>query len=61
MVKGSTSVHLHLVTRDPKNMELFCCDKNCPMFKGFSICSHVVAAAHDNGSLKSFLDSVNGV
>lgn len=31
------------------------------MFKGFSICFHVVATAHVNGDLRSFLDSVNGV
>ncbi len=61
LVKSSTSTQPHLVTRDPKNRELFCCDKNCPMFKGFSICSHVIATAHVNGNLRSFLDSVNGV
>lgn len=30
------------------------------MFKGFSLCSHVVAIAQCNGDLKSFLDAVNG-
>ena len=28
------------------------------MFKGFSLCSHVIAAAEDNGDLRSFLDNV---
>jgi len=31
------------------------------MYKGFSICSHVIATAHVNGDLKSFLDNLNGV
>ena len=30
------------------------------MFKGFSLCSHVVAVAECNGDLKSFLDAVSG-
>ena len=31
------------------------------MFKGFSLCSHVIATAHVNGDLRVFLDNVNGV
>ena len=61
MVKSLTSDQPHLVTRNPKNMNLFCCDKCCPMFKGFSICSHMIASAHDNGCLRSFLDQLSGV
>ena len=30
------------------------------MFKGFSLCSHIIATAHTNGDLKVFLDKVNG-
>ena len=30
------------------------------MFKGFSLCSHVLAVVECNGDLKSFLDSVSG-
>ena len=37
---------------------MYVCDDKCPMFKGYSICAHVVAAAEDNGDLKSFLDCV---
>ena len=36
------------------------CDKNCQLFKGFSLCSHIIATAHTNGDLKVFLDKVNG-
>ena len=61
MVKSSTSDQPHLVTRNPKNVDLFCCDKSCPMFKGFSVCSHVIASAHDNGCLRLFLDQLSGV
>lgn len=59
LVKSSSSTQPHLVTRDSKNSNLYRCDNNCPMFKGFCICSHVIAAAHDNGELKLFLDNVN--
>lgn len=31
------------------------------MFKGFSLCSHVIAVAETNGDLKSFLDAVSGM
>lgn len=47
-----------MVTRDTKNDKIYRCDDKCTMFKGFSLCSHVIAAAEDNGDLKSFLDSV---
>lgn len=29
------------------------------MFKGFCLCSHVVAVAECNGDLKSFLDAIS--
>ena len=57
LVKSSTSPQPHLVTTNSKDM--YVCDKNCQMFKGFSICSHIVATAHTNGDLKVFLDKVN--
>ena len=38
LVKSSTSTQSHVVTRDPKNKELYRSDQNCAMFKGFSIC-----------------------
>ena len=47
-VKSSTSQQPHLVT-----VSNFCCkcNNNCHMFKGYSICSHIVAAAQLNGPL----------
>jgi hypothetical protein len=51
-VKSSSSAQPHLVTRDSKNACLYRCDANCPMFKGYSICSHVIATAHNNGELQ---------
>ena len=47
-----------MVTSDPKNDKIYRCDDKCPMYKGFSLCSHVITAAEDNGDLKSFLESV---
>ena len=61
LVKSSSSQQPHVVTRNPKRMNIFCCDKNCQMFKGFSICSHVVATAHVNGQLEMFLTEINGI
>ena len=59
MVKSSTSVQPHLVTTNSKDV-YYVCDKNCQMFKGFSLCSHTIATAHSNGDLKAFLDKVSG-
>ena len=28
---------IHICIRNPKMIDIFCCDKNCQMFKGFSI------------------------
>ena len=58
LVKSSTSDQPQLVTRNPKNMNLFCCDKCCPMF---NVCSQVIASARNNGCLRSFLDQLRGV
>ena len=57
-MKSSSSPQSHMVTSDPKNNKIYRCDDKCPMFKGFSLCSHVIAAAEDNGELKSFLECV---
>lgn len=56
-VKSSSSAVPHLVQKDGKKRS-YMCDGNCPMFKGFSICSHVVATAEVNGELQSFLESI---
>ena len=58
LVKSSSSSQPHLVTRDSKNNKLYRCDSQCPMFKGFCICSHVLATAQVNGELKSYLDNI---
>ena len=60
-MKSSSTPQPHLVTKDPKKKGLCICDKNCQMFKGFSICSHVIATAYVNGDLRSFLDNMTGV
>ena len=57
LVKSTSSLHLHVVTTNKENKNLYCCDDKCPMFAGFSICSHVVAVAEFNGDLRSFLDA----
>ena len=61
LVKSSSSEQPHLVTRNPKRLNMFCCDKNCQMFKGFSVCSHVVATAQVNGQLESYLVKISGL
>jgi len=61
LIKSTISQQPHLVTRNPKRMNIFCCDKNCQMFKGFSICSHVVATAQVNGQLESYLTEISGI
>ena len=58
LVKSSSSPHPHIV-KTHKNKKLYCCDDNFVMFKGFSLCAHVVAVAEHNGDLRSFLDSVS--
>ena len=44
-----------------QKVEYVCCEKNCQMFKGFSICSHVVVTAQINGQLESYLTDINGI
>ena len=60
LVKSNSSPHPHIVTTHKSNNRVYCCDDKCAMFKGFSLCSHVLAVAECNGDLKSFLDSVSG-
>ena len=48
LVKSSSSIQPHLVIRDRKNKQQFCCDQNCPMYRGLSIFSRVIATAHVN-------------
>ncbi len=55
LVKSLSSPQPH-VQRNSKNKSLYYCDSNCQMFKGFSICSHVVAVAEVNGDLQTFLN-----
>ena len=57
LVKSSSLPLPHLVSLDTKN-QLYCCDSNCPMFKSFHLCSHVVAVAKINGDLEMFLRSL---
>ena len=57
LVKSSSSPHPRII-KTQKNKKLYCCDDNCVMFKGFSLCAHVAVAEH-NGDLRSFLDSVS--
>ena len=54
LVKSHTFAQLHMVTVTSRNRNMYCCDEKCPMFKGYSICAHIIAAAEDNGDLKSF-------
>ena len=55
LVKSSSSDHPHVVKPNPRNVQQYLCDDKCPMYKAFFLCSHVIAAAHDNGDLHSFL------
>ena len=59
LVRSYSSPQPHLVTRNPRKKHMFCCDKNCQMFKCFSVCSHVIATAHINGQLESYLTEIN--
>ena len=56
LVKSTSSAHPHVVQTHGKENKLYCCDSNCHMYKGFSLCSHVIAAAEHNNELKPFLD-----
>lgn len=59
LIKSSSSDYPHLVTTKGTKNTQYSCDDKCPMFKGFSLCAHVVAAAHDNNDLRSFLQYLN--
>ena len=48
----------HIVQTKSNNQCLYICDSNCPMFKGFSLCSHVVAEAEVNGDRPVFLKCI---
>ena len=50
LVESSTSMQPHVVTTNSKNV--YICDKNCQMFRGFSLCSHTVATSHIIEALK---------
>ena len=58
LVKSSSTPQPHVVTSDPKNANIYRCDDKCQMYKGYSVCSHVIAAAEDNGGLQLFLESI---
>lgn len=58
LVKSNSSPHPHIVTTRKSNV--YCCDDKCAIFKGFSLCSHVLAVTECNGDLKPFLDSISG-
>lgn len=53
LVKSSSSTHPHVVNADHGDM--YFCDEHCLMYKGYRVCSHVIAAAEDNGHLAVFL------
>ena len=58
LVKSSSSLQPHVVQLKPNSKSTYVCDSNCPMFKGFSLCSHVVAVAEVNGDLPLFLKAI---
>ena len=58
-VKSSSCAAPHLVRKDAKKRS-YSSDGNCPMFKGFSICSHVVATAEVNDELQAFVNGIKG-
>ena len=55
LVKSFSSTQPHMVTVNTRNRNMYVCDEKCPMFKGYSICAHVIATAEDNGD---FFDSI---
>ena len=58
LVQSSSSPHPHIVKTYGKK-QLYCCDEKCLMYKGFSLCSHVIAVAQHNGDLRAFLANLN--
>ena len=57
LVKRSSSDHPHIVKTNSRNLQQYLCNDNCPMYKAFLLCSHVIAAAHDNCDLQSFYNA----
>ena len=58
LVKSYSSTQPHMVTVKSRNRSVYICDEKGLMFKGYSICAHVISAAEDNGDLKFFLDCI---
>jgi len=54
LVRSTTGDQPHLVKMS-QDKQQYCCDDKCPMFKGFLICAHTVAAAQFNGNLEVFI------
>ena len=48
LVISSSSDHPHVVKTNPRSKQQYMCDEKCLMFKGYSICSHVIAVSHVN-------------
>ena len=54
MVRSRSGKRPHLVTSTKQGM--YVCDNDCPNWKAMKLCSHSVAVAELNGSLKEFCD-----
>ena len=54
MVESKTAKRPHLVT--PGKGGRFSCDSECPNYKSFGICSHIVAVAEVNHMLPAFIE-----
>lgn len=54
MVMSQSGKHPHLVTCGKQGK--YTCDSECPNWKSMNICSHSVAVAHINDSLREFCD-----
>jgi hypothetical protein len=49
---GKTPHHVQILQN---NRNKFICDHNCPRFKAYKFCSHTIAVAEINGSLRGFM------
>ena len=56
LVASLSSTAPHLVLPDKRDHRKLLCDSQCPMFKGFGLCAHTVAAAIDQRRLKELID-----
>ena len=54
MVRSRSGKRPHLVTSTKQGR--YTCDNNCPNWKSMKLCSHTVAVAELNGSLREFCD-----